>query len=443
MPSHASVRKTRKMSKDPRDVKSRVDKATVCIVGLGYVGLPLVSNFSKKIKVIGYDIKKKRVAELQKSNRNRNLVYTHDPKQIARADFVIICVPTPVTPTKDPDLSPVISAATAVGQNFKKGCIVILESTVYPGVTEDIVAPVLEKESGLKCGRDFRVAYAPERVNPGDKEHTVDKITKVVSGMDDETRDLVAELYSRIIPNIFKAADIKTAEAAKVIENIQRDLNIALMNELSLIFEKLGLDTKSVLDAASTKWNFHRYSPGLVGGHCIPVDPYYLVHRAKELGYHSQVISAGRAINDSMAKHVAEITVKALNSVGKVIKGAKVLVIGLTYKENVPDTRETPQKHLIEELKEYGVNVFGYDPLLNVAEAEKEFGIKMLKSIGQEARYDAIVLAVTHDIFKTGDRKISLGILKNIMNSRPVLVDIRRCFDKAQATRAGLCYRTL
>jgi UDPglucose 6-dehydrogenase/UDP-N-acetyl-D-galactosamine dehydrogenase len=326
---------------------------------------------------------------------------------------------------------------------MKRGSVVILESTVYPGVTEEKVGPILEKESGLKCGRDFKIAYAPERVNPGDTRHTIDKITKVVSGMDAETRELVAELYSRIIPEIFRAKNIQTAEAAKVIENIQRDLNIALMNELSLIFEKLHLDIKDVLDAAATKWNFHRYSPGLVGGHCIPVDPYYLVRRARELGYHSQVISAGRAINDSMAKHVAEMTVKALNEVGKVIKGSKVLIIGLTYKENVADTRETPQKHVIEELKEYGIEPMGYDPLLDIAEAEKEFGVRMLPNLEPKTRFDGIILAVAHDVFKDQACGITIESLASIMKSHPVLVDIRRFFDGTQATKRGFCYRTL
>ena len=261
--------------------------------------------------------------------------------------------------------------------------------------------------------------------------------------MDEETRELVAELYGRIIPNIFKAKNIQTAEAAKVIENIQRDLNIALMNELSLIFEKLHLDTKDVLDAASTKWNFHRYSPGIVGGHCIPVDPYYLVHRAKEFGYHSQVISAGRAINDSMAKHVAEMTVKALNDVGKVIKGSKVLIMGLTYKENVPDTRETPQKHVIDELKEYGVVTFGYDPILDIAEAEEEFGIKMLESLEEETIFDGIILAVAHDVFKENGHGITLDKLETITNSHPVLIDVRRCLDGTKAIKQGFYYRTL
>ena len=424
-------------------IKNRVDKATVCIVGLGYVGLPLVEAFAKKLKVIGYDINTRRVAELSQKFRGSGISFTSDPSKIMQADFTIICVPTPVTKMKEPDLSPVENAAATVGRNLKRGSVVILESTVYPGVTEEIVGPILEKESGLKCGRDFKIAYAPERVNPGDPRHTIDKITKVVSGMDAGTRELVAELYGRIIPEIFRAKNIQTAEAAKVIENIQRDLNIALMNELSLIFEKLHLDTKDVLDAAATKWNFHRYSPGLVGGHCIPVDPYYLVRRAQEFGYHSQVISAGRAINDSMAKHVAEMTVKALNEVGKVIKGSKVLIIGLTYKENVADTRETPQKHVIEELKEYGIEPMGYDPLLDIAEAEKEFKVRMLPSLEPKIKFDGIILAVAHDVFKDRARGISLESLASIMNSHPVLVDIRRFFDGAQAMKKGFCYRTL
>ena len=431
------------LEKDSSGVKARVDKATVCIVGLGYVGLPLVEAFAKSLRVIGYDIKVKRVAELNQRYNKRNLIITSDAKKISQADFIIICVPTPVTKMKEPDLSPIESAATTVGQNLQRGSVVILESTVYPGVTEEIVGPILEKEAGLKCGEDFKIGYAPERVNPGDKEHTIDKITKVVSGMDEETTELIGELYSRIIPNIFKARDIKTAEAAKVIENIQRDLNIALMNELSLIFERLNLDTKEVLDAASTKWNFIRYSPGLVGGHCIPVDPYYLVRRAKEFGYHCQVISAGRAINDSMAKHVAEMTVKALNEVGKVIKGSRVLIMGLTYKANVPDTRETPQKNVIEELKVYGIEVSGYDPLLDIAEAEEQFGIEMVERLEQKSKFDGIILAVAHDVFKDKDGAITLDRLEKVMNSRPVLIDIPRQFDSVKALEQGFYYRTL
>ncbi len=424
-------------------IKIDMNKATVCVVGLGYVGLPLAETFSKSLSVIGFDIKKKRIAELKNSNCNQNTVFTDDARQIAGADFIIICVPTPVTPSKEPDLFPVESAARIVGQNMKKGSIVILESTVYPGVTEEIVRPILETESGLKCGEDFKIGYAPERVNPGDEEHTINKIFKVVSGMDEETTNLVASLYSRATPNIFKAKNIKTAEAAKVIENIQRDLNIALMNELSLIFERLGLDTKDVLDAASTKWNFHRYSPGLVGGHCIPVDPYYLVHKARMLGYHSQVILAGRAINDSMAKHVAEMTIKALNDVYKVIKGSKVLIMGLTYKENVPDTRETPIKEMILELKEYGAETFGYDPTLEKTEAEAEFGIEVLESLDQGIKFDGIILAVAHDAFKQNGKGINLDILKSVTRGKPVLIDVKRCIDGDEARETGFYYRTL
>jgi len=386
----------------------------VCVVGLGYVGLPLAKAFSRSCRVIGFDNDPTVIARHQAtasviargeapaaviarhevprqspdsrpltdasgppttdSRLLTNLTFTHNAEEIRQADYVIICVPTPVTKSKEPDLSYVRSAAETIGRNMKRGVVVVLESTVYPGVTEEVVMPILEKESGFKCGEDFRIAYSPERINPGDEEHAIERITKVVAGMDEKTTDEVASLYSKVAAGVFKARDIKTAEAAKVIENIQRDLNIALMNELSLIFNKMGLNTRDVIDAAATKWNFHGYSPGLIGGHCIPVDPYYLVYKARELGYHPQVILAGRAINDSMPGHVAEITIKALNNVGKVIKGSRVLIMGLTYKENVADTRETPVKEMIKALKEYGVNICGYDPLLN--NIEQEFGIK-------------------------------------------------------------------
>ena len=351
-------------------------KTTVCVVGLGYVGLPLAEAFSKKhLRVIGYDVNVDKIKKLSQHNEC-NIKFTSDPVMIREADFMIICVPTPVAKSKEPDLSYVKSAAELVGKNLKKGAVVVLESTVYPGVMEEIVKPILEEKSGMKCGADFKIGYSPERINPGDKEHTIDKLTKIVAGMDEETTEILAELYG-LITNVYKAKDIKTAEAAKVIENIQRDLNIALMNELAMIFYKMGLDTKAVLEAASTKWNFHHYSPGLVGGHCIPVDPYYLVYKAKELGYHPQVILAGRAINDYMPKHVAEMAIKGLNEAGKVIKGSKVLIMGLTYKENVPDTRESPVREMVKELREFGVNVYGYDPLLSKEEIEA-FGVKAL-----------------------------------------------------------------
>ena len=338
---------------------------TVCIIGLGYVGLPLAKAFSKHLKTIGYDIDEAKIRNLgNNTNNGESIEFTTDPSKIKQADFVIIAVPTPVTKSKEPDLRYVKSAAETVGKNLKNDATVVLESTVYPGVTEEIVKHVLERESGLKYGIDFYIGYSPERINPGDEAHNLDKITKIVAGMDGETTEILVELYG-LITNVYKAKDIRTAEAAKVIENIQRDLNIALMNELAIIFHKMHLDTKSVLEAAGTKWNFHPYTPGLVGGHCIPVDPYYLVYKAKELGYHPQVILAGRAINDYMPKHVAEMAIKGLNEVGKVIKGSKVLIMGLTYKENVPDTRESPVREMVKELKEFGVDAYGYDPLLS------------------------------------------------------------------------------
>jgi len=416
--------------------KLKLNKAVVCVVGLGYVGLPLAEEFSKSFKVIGFDTDTDKVGTLNRSISNQNLSLTSNPEEISQADFVIICVPTPVTKSKEPDLSPAAAAAATISQNMKKNSVVILESTVYPGVTEEVVKPILE-EGGLKCGRDFKIAYCPERINPGDEEHTVDKITKVVAGMDEETTELVAELYGKITPHIFKARSIKTAEAAKVIENIQRDLNIALMNELSLIFDKMDLDTKDVLDAAATKWNFHKYSPGLVGGHCIPVDPYYLVYKAKELGYHPQVILAGRAINDNMPKHIAEITIKALNNVGKVIKGSRILIMGLTYKENVADTREAPIKELIKQLKGYGLEIIGYEPFLD--SIKDEFGIKTVSDLVKIPKVDGVILAVAHKAFQ----KVTLDKLKSIMNDSPILIDVRGFFDSKEATEKGLYYQTL
>ena len=292
---------------------------TVCIAGLGYVGLPLALAFSRHLKTIGFDVDAGKIRELFQANDNQNIAFTDDPKEIGNADFIIIAVPTPVTKSKDPDLSHIESAARTIGKNLKRGATVVLESTVYPGVTEEILKPILEHESGLICGTDFKVGYSPERINPGDDEHSLERITKIVSGMDRETTEALSSLYG-MITTVYEARDIRTAEAAKVIENIQRDLNIALMNELSLIFAKMGLSTSDVLEAAGTKWNFHRYSPGLVGGHCIPVDPYYLVHKAEELGYHPQVILAGRAINDSMPAHVAGMMIRGLNEAGNAIK---------------------------------------------------------------------------------------------------------------------------
>jgi len=417
-------------------MKLNLDKAIVCIVGLGYVGLPLAKAFAKSLKVIGFDVNGNKIRKLNQNNDNQNLTFTNNTKEISKADFIIICVPTPVTKSKAPDLSYVKSAAETIGRNMKKGSVIVLESTVYPGVTEEVVKPILE-ESGLKCSEEFKIAYSPERINPGDEEHTIDKITKVVAAMDEETTELVAELYRKVTPHVFKAKNIKTAEAAKVIENIQRDLNIALMNELSLIFEKMGLNTTDILDAAATKWNFHYYSPGLVGGHCIPVDPYYLVYKAEELSYHPQVILAGRAINDYMPKHIAKLTIKALNNIGKVIKGSRVLIMGLTYKQNVADTRDTPAKEVIKELQEFGVNIYGYDPLLN--DIEGEFEIKVVQNLEEARKVDCVILTVAHDAFQG----ITLDQLKAIASVEPILIDIQGFFDREEAQGKGFYYNTL
>jgi len=386
------------------------------------------------LKTIGFDVDNEKIRLLKNDNED-NLEFTADSSKIKLADFVIIAVPTPVTKSKEPDLSYVKSAAETVGKNLKSGATVVLESTVYPGVTEEIVKHVLERESKMKCGIEFYIGYSPERINPGDDAHDLTLITKIVAGMDDDTTGRLAELYS-LITNVYKAKDIRTAEAAKVIENIQRDLNIALMNELALIFNKMGLDTNSVLDAAGTKWNFQPYKPGLVGGHCIPVDPYYLVYKAKELGYHPQMILAGRAINDYMPKHVAEMAIKGLNEVGKVIKGSKVLIMGLTYKENVPDTRESPVKEMVKELKEFDVEIYGYDPLLT-KEGIEGFGVKALNELN--AKVDCVIVAVAHDEFK----QMNLEDLTGMMNDKPVLVDVRGVFNGEEAERREVCYRRL
>ena len=413
---------------------SEVKDKIVCVVGLGYVGLPLAKAFSKHLKVIGFDINGRKIEKL--NNEKGNIEFTSDSSKIKEVDFVLIAVPTPITKSKEPDLSYIKSAAEVVGKNLKKGVIVVLESTVYPGVTEEIIKPILERESKLKCGKDFKIGYSPERMNPGDPEHTLDKITKIVAGMDKETTEILAELYG-LITNVYKAKDIKTAEAAKIIENIQRELNIALINELAIIFHKMGLDMESVLDAATTKWNFIRFSPGLVGGHCIPVDPYYLVYKAKELGYHPQVTLAGRAINDYIPKYIAEMAIKGLNEVGKVIKGSKVLIMGLTYKENVPDARESPVREMIKELKEFGIEVLGYDPLLG--NSENEFEIKFVLTLKEASKVDSAILAVAHKAF----REVTLDKLKDIMNANPVLIDVRGLYNKTEAEQKGFYYKRL
>lgn len=353
------------------------------------------------------------------------------------ADIVIITVPTPVDEHKIPDLRPILSATRTVGKYMKRGAIIVYESTVYPGLTEEECVPILERESGLKWKRDFFVGYSPERVNPGDKNHTIDKIVKVVAGDTPETTRILAELYGSVIPaGIHIAPDIKTAEAAKVIENTQRDINIALMNELSIIFNKLGIDTKAVLEAAGTKWNFLRFEPGLVGGHCIGVDPYYLTFKAEAVGYHPEVILAGRRINDYMGKYVVEMTVKTLIKAGKPVRGCMVLILGLTFKENISDIRNTKVIDIYKELKDYGVEVFVSDPYAYPEEVKNEYGIELIEDIESNKPYDAVVVAVKHKFFIDMD----FNFYKSICNSPPILIDVKGIYDRIKAEKEGFVY---
>lgn len=389
------------------------NKIKIAIVGLGYVGLPLAVKFgtSKLKPVIGFDVDVDKIKQLKKGIddtgevipdelKTSDIEFSDDQKILKKANFIITAVPTPITKAKKPDLALIKEVSKTIGQNLSKDSIVVFESTVYPGVTEDICVPIIERESGLKCGQDWKIAYSPERTNPGDKERTIDKITKIVSGMDQETLNVVADTYSEIIKaGVHKAPTIKTAEAAKVIENVQRDLNIALANELSIIFEKIGINTEDVMEAAGTKWNFQKYKPGLVGGHCIGVDPYYLTYRAEELGHHPEVILAGRRINDHMPKRVAELVIKSLIEGGKTIKGSKVLVMGLTFKENVKDIRNSKAKEVIKQLQEYKVEVLGHDPLLDEEEING-FGVKNISDINKLSPVDGIVICCIHDKFK-------------------------------------------
>jgi UDP-N-acetyl-D-galactosamine dehydrogenase len=414
----------------------------IAVVGLGYVGLPLAVAFTQHFYVIGFDINHKRVAELRQGyDANgeisqeylllENLYFTDDPNALKVADFYIITVPTPVDQAKRPDLSPLKVASCLVGRSLKKGTTVVYESTVYPGCTEEVCVPILERESGLKSGRDFKVGYSPERVNPGDPEHTLENVIKVVAGQDEETTELIARVYGLVVKvGIYKAPNIRTAEAAKVIENVQRDLNIALMNELAILFHSLGLDTQEVLKAARTKWNFLPFEPGLVGGHCIPVDPYYLTYKAQEVGYHPEVILAGRRINDSMGLYVARETIKLLIQAGKIVKGAKVLILGVAFKENVRDVRNTRVVELVKELQKYGINVEVHDPLVNSADLQ-QLGLKEAQDpfVANEA-YDAIILTVPHDVFRGKPLEAYVRLLRND-NGPSVLVDVKGVFREA------------
>ncbi|MDF1551787.1 MAG: nucleotide sugar dehydrogenase [Deferrisomatales bacterium] len=426
---------------------------TLAVVGLGYVGLPLAVAFGRRFPIVGFDIAEKKIALLKQGVdptgeltcdevRAADIHYTSNPGELRRAKFIVVAVPTPIDNHKQPDLRPLISASTAIGKNLTPGTTVVYESTVFPGVTEEVCGPVLERESGLVCGRDFKLGYSPERINPGDREHTLERIVKVVSGQDAETLELVAGVYGLVVDaGVHRAPTIRAAEAAKVIENTQRDLNIALMNELSVIFTRLGVETRDVLAAAGTKWNFLPFTPGLVGGHCIGVDPYYLTYKAEEVGYKPQVILAGRAINDGMGKYVAESVVKGLIRCGKAVKGSRVLVLGLTFKENVSDLRNSRVKDVIDELREYGVEVLAHDPMVDPSEAAEEFGLRPVPLEGL-APVDGVVAAVSHSAF--GELNLSaLGGLLGGNGAKGVLADVKMRYDRAAAEALGIHYWSL
>ncbi|MBO5321612.1 MAG: nucleotide sugar dehydrogenase [Clostridia bacterium] len=424
----------------------------ISLVGLGYVGMPIAIEFAKRgVEVIGYDLNEAKIntykSGIDPTNevgdeaiKNTTVEFTADETRLKDAKFHIVAVPTPVNDDHTPDLTPVEGASRIVGRNLTKGAIVVFESTVYPGVTEDVCVPIMEKESGLKCGVDFKVGYSPERINPGDKVHRLETIVKIVSGMDAETLDEVAKVYEIVVDaGVHRASCIKVAEAAKVIENSQRDINIAFMNELSIIFNKMGIDTKSVLEAAGTKWNFLKFYPGLVGGHCIGVDPYYLTYKAEQLGYHSQVILSGRRINDDMGKYVAESIVKNLIKADVAIKSAKVAILGFTFKENCPDTRNTKIIDIYNELKEYGITAAVADPTADKAEAKHLYGMEFV-DISDIKDCDAVILAVAHEEFKNFTEADFDKMFKSGDNSKKVLADIKGLLDRTQYENAGYIY---
>lgn len=428
------------------DIKNKKEK--ISVIGLGYVGLPLAIALSKVADVVGFDISKEKIQHYQngldvtkevgnEAIKKTTAFFTWEEEYLKNCKFHVVAVPTPINSDKTPDLKPVIGASKVVGRNLSKGSIVVFESTVYPGVTEDICVPILEKESGLVYGVDFKVGYSPERINPGDKVHRLETIVKVVSGMDEESLGEIASVYEMIIEaGVYRAESIKVAEAAKVIENSQRDINIAFMNELSIIFNKMGLDTKAVLEAAGTKWNFLNFYPGLVGGHCIGVDPYYLTYKAEEMGYHSQIILSGRKINDDMGKYVAEHTVKNLIRADKQIKGSKVAIFGITFKENCPDVRNTKVIDIIKELEEYGIDIKVVDPIADNEDLWHEYKISPTH-INEILDMDALIFAVPHNEFKS----MSLEKIKKMYcNNKPVLIDIKGIFNKKEAEDMNYLY---
>lgn len=420
----------------------------LAVIGLGYVGMPIAVAFADKVDVIGYDLNEEKI-DLYKSGidptnevgneiiKNSKVEFTADEKRLREAKFHIVAVPTPVNADNTPDLRPVVGASRILGRNLSPGSIVVFESTVYPGVTEEVCVPVLERESGLRCGIDFKVGYSPERINPGDKQHRLETIIKIVSGMDEETLEQIARVYEIVVKaGVYRAESIKVAEAAKVIENSQRDINIAFMNELAIIFDKMGIDTKSVLEAAGTKWNFLKFYPGLVGGHCIGVDPYYLTYKAEMLGYHSQVILAGRRINDNMGKFIAENCIKKLIVAGKNVKNSRVAVLGFTFKENCPDTRNSKVFDIVRELREYGVEPMITDPLADIGETKRLYGIELVP-IAEISSMDAVILAVAHKEYMDFSTLDFAGFFGK---GNPVLIDVKGILDRWEYENKGYIY---
>lgn len=418
------------------------------VVGLGYVGMPLAVAFSKKASVIGFDVNEAKVARYRAGEDPTSevgdeaikacaAVFTSDASRLKEARFHIVAVPTPVNVDKTPNLAPVADASRVLGENLMPGSIVVYESTVYPGVTEDICVPILEEASGLKCGKDFFIGYSPERINPGDRVHVLKNITKIVSGMDDATRDEIADVYSMVVDKVYKASCIKVAEAAKVCENSQRDINIAFVNELAMAFNRMGINTNDVVDAMNTKWNALGFRPGLVGGHCIGVDPYYLTYEAELMGYHSRIISEGRRVNDDMGAFVGECTVKKLIEADKLVRRAKVAVMGITFKEDCPDVRNSKVMDIIARLREYGIEPLVFDPRAEADEVERSYGLK-LSSMDELHDMDCLVFAVAHSEY----RALSLDDIRRFYFSgtKPVLIDVKGIFSRKAAELAGFTY---
>lgn len=426
-------------------------KEKIAVIGLGYVGMPIAIAFAKKADVIGFDINEEKI-KLYKSGvdptyevgdeaiKQTTAFFTSDETRLREAKFHIVAVPTPINSDKTPDLTPVESASAIVGRNLTKGAIVVYESTVYPGVTEDVCIPILEKGSGLKCGIDFKVGYSPERINPGDKVHRLENIVKIVSAIDTETLEEIAKTYELIIEaGVHKASSIKVAEAAKVVENSQRDINIAFMNELAMVFDRMGIDTKEVIEAMNTKWNALGFYPGLVGGHCIGVDPYYFIYQAEKLGYHSQIILSGRKINDGMGEFVADAIIKKIVFANRVVRQAKVVILGLTFKENCPDIRNTRVIDIIKRLNEYGINPVIVDPWVNPVEAREEYGLE-LTELSEIKNADCLVFAVAHDVFKEMDLEQIDKMFCNVEMNQKIIIDVKSIFDRVKLEEKGYCY---